>query len=88
MGEMPELALIREIVKDELPRCFELLNIDLTYNPVGPRPGGSFEVLIRIRKRDEQEVEPLGWGHRLASRIRNRWAPQDLGVAVHEVSQF
>jgi hypothetical protein len=88
MGEMPELALIREIVKDELPKCFDLLNIDLTYNPVGPHPLGSFEVVIRIRKKDEHEEEPLGWGHRLASRIRNRWAPQDLSIAVHEVSQF
>ena len=87
MGEMPELALIRVIVEDELPKCFELLNIDLTYDPVVP-PWGSFKVVIRIRKKDEHEEEPLGWGHRLASRIRNRWAAKDLAIAVHEVSEL
>jgi hypothetical protein len=86
MEEMPELALIRRITHDELPECFELLNIDLTYNSIVP-PNGAFEVIIRLRKRDEQAELPLGWGHKLTSRIRTRWGPQDLGISVQVVSQ-
>src|SRR4051812_37318143 len=76
---IPELRLIRNIVKNCLPEGHRLNTVDLTIGTLHEGEEPRFMVLVEL----EQQVhapEPFGWADRMAKIIRQKWPRDEFDI--------
>jgi hypothetical protein len=78
---IPELWIIREIVRRYMPEGHTLKSVDLSIGSLEEGQEPRFLVLIEL-KQDAHAPEPFGWADKMAKMIRQHWPNDDFYVKV------
>jgi len=78
---IPELRLIREIVRLYMPDGHRLTRVDLTVGSIEEGEEPRFIVLIELAQ-EQHAAEPFGWADKLAKIIRQKWPKDAFDVKV------
>lgn len=78
---IPELRLIREIVKRHMADGHRLKSVDLTVGTIDGGDEPRFLVLIELAQ-EKLAPEPFGWADEMAKVIRQKWPADVFDVKV------
>ena len=78
---IPELWMIREIVRRHMPQKHRLNNVDLTIGALEEDQEPRFVIVIELQQ-EMPGPEPFGWADQMAKVIRQRWPKDDFYVKV------
>ena len=84
-SEIPELYIIREIVRQYMPRGHRLSSLDLSFGSLLEDQEPRFLVLVELVQEDHSP-ELFGWADRLAKVIREKWPKDDFYVKLKIVT--
>ena len=78
---IPELWIIREIVRRHMPEGHTLKNVDLSIGSLEEDQEPRFLILIDLQQQTPGP-EPFGWADKMSKVIRQRWPKDDFYVKV------
>jgi hypothetical protein len=78
---IPELWIIREIVRRHMPEGHTLKGVDLSFGSLEENQDPRFLILIELQQRTPAP-EPFGWADKMTKVIRQRWPGDDFYVKV------
>jgi hypothetical protein len=78
---IPELWIIREMVRRYMPEGHTLKSVDLSIGSLEEGQEPRFLVLIEL-KQEVYAPEPFGWADRMSKVIRQRWPKDHFDVKV------
>ena len=82
MPELPELEVIAEIIRAELPRGDRVEHIDLIVDTLYEGQQPAFTLLVQLVE-DEDADPSRGMAYNITQRIRRRWSRDDLYVKIN-----
>lgn len=81
LPEIPELWIIREIVRRHMPEGHTLNNVDLNVGALEENQEPRFVIVIELQQ-DNPGPEPFGWADEMVKVIRQRWPKDDFYIKV------
>jgi hypothetical protein len=79
--DIPELHLIREIVRKYMPEGHRLNSLDLSFGSLEEGQEPRFLVLVELLQETRAPV-PYGWVDKLSKIIREKWPKDDFYVKL------
>ena len=79
--DIPELHIIREMVKKYMPEGHRLNSVDLSFGSLEEGQEPRFLVLVELAQ-ETQAPEPFGWVDKLSKIIRETWPKDDFYVKL------
>jgi hypothetical protein len=78
---IPELWIIREIVRRHMPEGHTLKNVDLTIGALEEDQEARFVIVIELQQQTPGP-EPFAWADEMGKVIRQRWPKDDFYVKI------
>ena len=78
---IPELWMVREIVRRHMPAGHTLKSVDLSVGALEEHLEPKFVIVIELQQ-DVPGPEPFGWADQMGKVIRQRWPKDDFYVKV------
>jgi hypothetical protein len=82
---IPELWIVREIVRRHMPEGHALKYVDLSIGSLEENQEPRFLILIELQQQTPGP-EPFGWADKMAKVIRQQWPKDDFYVKVKIVA--
>jgi hypothetical protein len=86
LPDIPELYIIKELVRKYMPVGHHLNSVDLSFGSLEDGQEPRFLVLVELTQ-ETHAPEPLGWVDKLSKIIRQQWPEDNFYVKLNIVTK-